>query len=188
MRCDESGCGEIVAIAGDTDLISTFVDEPDGYRGWGYEEVLQPRAVFPAPPLFRAPKDTPSRVRHQIELASQLFWTDLAASVGRLRTAIEETLDDQKIPRDKVAKSGKTVRMDLAERIEVFAASAGDTDSKDALHGLRHIGNLGTHGNSVSQEAFFDAVDVLEDALLGVYERKSIKAKVKKLVDNKGHY
>ncbi len=172
LRCDEEGCAEIVSVAGDTDLVSVYSDDPSGYEGWVYEEALQIRAVFPAPLLLRPPKDTPYKVKHQIRLASQLYWADLAASTGRLRTAVEEMLNNQKVPRDKVAKPGKTIRMDLAERIEVFATSVQGTESKDALHGLRYIGNLGTHGNSVSQEAFFDAVDVLEDVLLGIYEEK----------------
>lgn len=77
--------------------------------------------------------------------------------------------------------------MDLAERIDVYAGTASGADAKDALHGLRYIGNLGTHGGAVSKEALFDAADVLEDVLLGVYEKRSIKAKVNNLKSPKGH-
>ncbi|BCP51745.1 hypothetical protein K32_03620 [Kaistia sp. 32K] len=168
-------------------MVPFYHDEP-GYKGWGYIDHLQPHAVFPAPPLFRPPVDTPSDVQQQLQLAFQLYWVDLAASIGRLRTAVEQMLDDQNIPRDKGSASGKTTRMDLASRIDVFAATANGSDSKDALDALRHIGNLGTHGTAVSDEAFFDAVDVLEDVLLGVYDKKSIKAKITKLNSSKGKY
>ncbi|BBC72365.1 conserved hypothetical protein [Altererythrobacter sp. B11] len=186
MRCDEADCGELVVMAGDTELVTVHVDE-DHYSGWVEDEVLRPRAVFPAPPLFRIPERTPHLVGEQLRLAFQLFWTDFSSAVGRLRTAVELLLDDQKVPREKLTSSGKTARMDLAERIDVYAGTASGADAKDALHGLRYIGNLGTHGGAVSKEALFDAADVLEDVLLGVYEKRSIKAKVNNLKSPKGH-
>jgi hypothetical protein len=183
LKCDESACGEIVAMAGDTQEVEVEDDE----FGWGRMDVLRPRAIFPAPTFFRIPKHVPPAVAQQLRLGFQLFWSDKAASVGRLRTAVELMLDHQKVPKDKL-KNGKVQRMALAERIEVFATSAADDDLKNSLTALRHIGNLGTHGNPVETEALFDAADVLEDVLLGVYEKKSLKAKVKKLTDTKGSY
>ncbi len=98
-------------------------------------------------------------------------------------------LDQQKVPKEMLSqKSGKMVRLDLFDRIALFEKNATGADAAESLHALRHIGNLGTHGSSVSIEALFDAVDVLEDVLLGIYGKKSIKAKAKKLNDTKGDY
>ncbi len=188
LKCDEKHCGEIVSVAGETETVQTEFDEDDGFSGWGLQEVLSLKSVFPAPPLFKISDNTPNGVKKQLRLAFQFFWSDYSTSAGRLRTAVELMLDSQKIPKEKLTKKGKTMRMDLAERIEFFASSATGSDAKEALHGLRYVGNLGTHGSEVSKEALFDACDVLEDVLLGVYEKKSINAKVKKLKDTKGEY
>lgn len=187
MKCDEDKCGEFVFIIGDTDYAQVEAgDEED--HGWAYEEILCLKSAFPPPPLFHIPSKVPQPIQKQLKLAFQFFWGDIPSAIGRLRTAIELMLDQQKVPKEKISKKNKSVRLDLAERIEIFAAATTDDSAKEALHGLRYIGNLGTHGGEVTLEAFFDAVDVLEDVLLGVYEKQSIKAKVKKLVDKKGKY
>lgn len=183
LQCDEPNCGEFVHMIGDTDLVETFVDEVEA---WGLEDVLRARAAFPAPPLFRVNKSIPRTVRAELELAFQLFWSDLAASAGRLRTAVEMMLDQQKVPRKGIDKNGKVFEMKLNDRINAFAKHAQGTDAKDMLHGLRVIGNMGAHGNEVTREDLFDAVDVLEDVLLGIYEKGSIKAKAQKLLGKKG--
>jgi hypothetical protein len=182
LECDEASCGEIVHMIGDTDLVETFVEEVDT---WGLEDVLRVRAIFPAPPLFRVPISVPNKVRNELELAFQLFWSDLSASLGRLRTAVEKMLDDQKIKREGIDKNGDVFEMKLNDRINAFSKLAHGADAKDMLHGLRNIGNMGAHGNEVTREDLFDAIDVLEDVLLGIYEKGSIKAKAQKLLDKK---
>lgn len=182
LSCDETVCGEIVTLAGDTETVEFEIDE-DGFHGWAQEEALRPRSVFPAPPLFRIPTDVPSKVAEQLRLAFQLYWTDLPSCVARLRTSIEVMLDQQGVPKTKMSTSSKPSRMTLHDRIKAFELQSTGVDAADALQALRNVGNLGTHGSHITQETVFDAVDVLEDALLGVYEKKSIKAKAKKLKD-----
>jgi hypothetical protein len=98
-------------------------------------------------------------------------------------------LDQQKVAKEQLnKKTGKMERLTLYNRIVLFERLATGAGTAESLHALRNIGNLGTHGASVSLEALFDAIDVVEDVLLGVYEKKSIKAKVKKLIDTKGDY
>lgn len=183
LKCDERICGEIVNLSGDTD-IHLFVGED----GWEANTLVRPQAAFPPPPLFRVPKDAPEEVKKQVQLASLLYWADLPSSVGRLRAAVEATLDEKGIERTKIAKTGKVVRMDLAERIKVFAETPANAETKDALDSLRIIGNLGTHGEEVAPEAFFDAVDVLDHVLELVYGTAPIKAKIQKLIETKGDY
>lgn len=189
LVCDENGCGEIVHMIGDTTTVEVMLtDAEDGYDGWGIQRVYRPRAAFPPPPLFWVPPTVPHSIRKQLRLAFQMFWADLPASVGRLRTAVELMLDDHQIASEALAKSGKAVHIPLGHRIDAFAATKAGDSLKEPLEALRDIGNLGTHGTSVDKEAYFDAVDVLEDVLLGVYETKSIKAKVAKLKATKGSY
>lgn len=189
LVCDEAKCGETVFMVGDTELAETYVEDEGEYSGWALEEVLRARGIFPAPPLFRIPNGVPFPVAEQLRIAFQMFWTDMPSCVARLRTGVELMLDDQKVAKQQLSKkTGKMVSLNLHDRIGLFESQATGAGAGESLHALRSIGNLGTHGTSVSREALFDAIDVLEDVLLGIYEKKSIKAKAKKLVDTKGDY
>ena len=169
-------------MIGDTGVEQVFLsEEEDGYTGMGLEQFYRPRSLFPAPRLFWTPTTIPLPIRTQLELGFQLFWTDLSASLSRFRTAIELMLDDKGAPKSAINTKGISVRLNLAQRIDKFAQTSADDTLKDQLQALRHIGNLGTHGSSVGTDDYFDAVDVLEDAILGVYEKKSLKSKVAKL-------
>jgi hypothetical protein len=179
LHCDETVCGEIVHIIGDSELVETEVEVSKGDFTWGVEEVLRIQAVFPAPLLFRVSDNVPRMVKQQLQIASQMYWTDVSACVARLRTAVEALLDHQKVPKEKKTNNGKILRMKLKERIEAFT---NGINHQDQLHGLRNIGNLGTHGTSdVTDEDLFDTIDVLEFVLTGIYDTQTINAKAKKL-------
>ena len=167
-------------MLGDTETVETEVEIAPGSHALGLEDVLRIQAVFPPPPLFPISKAVPRAVKAQLLLAFRLYWTDTSACVARLRTTVEALLDDQKVPLERlIPTTGKMHRMNLVERINAFANGAAH---KDQLQGLRNIGNLGTHGgDNVTDEDLFDAFDVLEFVLVGVYERKTITAKAKKL-------
>jgi hypothetical protein len=180
LVCDETRCGEVVHLIGDVDTVEVEEVGVDGQMYWGArEDVLRIRSAFPAPPLFPISKNLPSRVRRELDLAFRLYWADTSACVARLRTAVEAMLDQQKVPKERLDKSGKMRRMDLVERIKAFTVGAAH---EDQLDGLRNIGNLGTHGSEdVDDDDLFDALDVLEFALSGIYDTKSINAKAAKL-------
>jgi hypothetical protein len=98
--------------------------------------------------------------------------------VARLRTAVERLLDHQGIPKERLVK-GKMRRMNLQERIDAFTNGLAH---KEQLQGLRNIGNLGTHGtDDVEADDLFNAIDVLEFALTGIYDAQTINAIAKKL-------
>ncbi len=188
LRCDEPNCGEIVHMVGDTDTVETDVQDEDGQMYWGArEDVLRIRAVFPAPPLFRISDSVPRRVKRQLELAFRLYWIDTSACIARLRTAVEALLDEQKVPKERMLtkgpNAGKMHRMNLEQRIDSFTAGALHNAQ---LQGLRNIGNLGTHGtDDVEEEDLFNAIDVLEFALTGIYDTKTINAKAAQLRSKK---
>jgi hypothetical protein len=182
LGCDEEVCREIVFMIGDTEWVEAEVELPDGQFHHGVEEMLRIQAVFP-PPLFRISEQVPSKVRKQLEIAFRTYWTDGAACVARLRTAVEALLDQQKVPKEHKDKKGKLRRMNLEQRIDAFTSGASH---QDQLQGLRNIGNLGTHGgDDVDDGDLFDAIDVLEFALIGIYDTQTIKAKAQKLAAKK---
>ena len=187
LRCDEKMCGEIVHMIGDTEVVETLASLPGGEEAWGYEDALRIQAVFPAPPLFRISANVPRKVKAQLQIAFRMYWTDTSACVARLRTAVEALLNHQKVPKDRLIKNGKSKgkmrRLDLRERIAAFTSGAVHAGQLD---GLRNIGNLGTHGtDDVEDDDLFDAVDVLEFVLTGIYDTQTINAKAAKLKQKK---
>jgi hypothetical protein len=179
LVCDNHACGEVVAVSGDTDVVGYFVDGPEGSE-YEHSTLLRPKSMFPPPPLFSIPKSVPHLAVVQIKLAFQLFWTDLPSAASRLRTSLELVLDALKVPREVPSQKDTMTRLELFDRILNFANSATDPDSAESMHALRILGNLGTHGEPVPRELFFDALDIYEEALLEIFERKSDKLKAKR--------
>lgn len=186
LKCNKPKCGEFVAVSGETFALHAYDEE----EGNVFFEMKRPRSMFPAPPLFPLSASIPDNIKDQIKLAFQLYWSDLSACASRLRASLELVLDEQKVAKKKKTKKGDFVFLNLSDRIKAYELSAGDTDGAESMNALRVIGNLGTHENSVSTEALFDALDVYEDALLEIYEQKTLKLKAKKakLISKKGKY
>lgn len=183
LCCDEDPCSEIVNMIGDTEVVEAEDELSAGTMGRCLEDVLRIQAVFPAPPFFRVSENVPRPVARELEVAFRMYWTDTSACVARLRTAVERLLDDRKVPKEMKTKKNKVQRMDLKQRIDSFTSGAVHAAQ---LQGLRHIGNLGTHGaNDVTDEDLFDAIDVLEFVLTGIYDTQTITAKAKKLQSKK---
>ena len=181
LICDNTNCGEVVAVSGRAGVehYSHY-----GYDGGpdesGYSTWLQPISMFPAPPLFPIAKTLPRKVKEELELAFQLFWTDRSASTSRLRTSLERVLDDQGVATSEPDKSGKLRRLTLFERIDRFEKGSKDADIAESMTAMRIVGNLGTHGDEVVEGDYFDLLDVYEDALSEIYDQKSAKLKAKK--------
>lgn len=181
LICDQASCGEVVAVSGRAGVEHYcqygYDGEPDdsGYATW-----LQPTSMFPAPPLFPIAKNLPQKVKDELKLAFQLFWTDRSASTSRLRTSLERVLDDQGVATSEPDKSGKLRRLILFERIDRFEKASQDVDIAESMTAMRIVGNLGTHGDEVVEGDYFDLLDVYEDALSEIYDQKTAKLKAKK--------
>jgi Domain of unknown function (DUF4145) len=182
LTCDYSPCGEIVAVGG-----RAGVEEYQEYgdygepTGSGYTTYLKPASMFPAPPLFPIAKSFPQKVQEELQLAFQLFWTDLSASTSRLRTSLERVLDSQGIATTFHDKNGNPKRLSLFDRIDLFEKASMDSDIAESMTALRVVGNLGTHGDEVTKGDYFDLLEVYEDALSEIFEQTTAKLKAKKL-------
>jgi len=179
LKCDEDLCGEIVSVHGDTYWIDDDSEDDEGIPQWSLAEMFRIRGIYPAPPMFPVSKNVPHEVVFELRTAFKLFWVDKSACVARLRTAVERLLDDQSVPKHATAGGGNVKRLDLHSRINLFASGAAHADQ---MHGLRNIGNLGTHGSQdVTPEDLFDALDVLQYVLTGIYDTMTIDAKANRL-------
>ncbi len=182
LKCSDNKCGELVIMAGDTEI----VQEEDEETGLEYASNLHPRSIFPAPPIIAVPEETPRPVRKEVELAFQLFWSDLGASANRLRTSVERLLDDFGIAKTRIdIKSKKRVFRSLASRIDLFKKQ--EPTHGESLDALRHVGNLGTHSD-VSRQSVLAGFAIYEDALAEIYGERSKKVAnlTKKIIKGKG--
>ena len=182
LICSNITCGEVVAVAGTAGVFHLeYFDEHSGHHDGGYQRNLYPKSMYPAPPLFPISAKIPKTVQAQLKLAFQLFWTDLSASTSRLRTSLEFVLDDQEIPKVTKNQNNEDVRLNLQARIDKYEAKYGNADNAESMKALRIVGNLGTHGDEVDRDRYFDLLDVYEVALLEIYEKTSEILKAKKV-------
>ncbi len=182
LTCDNASCGELVAVSGraSVDPYEEYNDEGESIDS-GYNTVLRPVSMFPAPPLFPIPRSFPKKVQEELRLAFQLFWADLSASTSRLRTSLERVLDAKGIATGIPDKNGKLRRLSLFDRIDLFEKASQDTEIAESMTALRVVGNLGTHGDEVTQGDYFDLLEVYEDTLTEIFEQRKAELKAKKL-------
>lgn len=183
MKCSDHECGEVVRVLGDAPLDEDYDEEKNEL---GVSQSLRPRAIYPAPPIITVPNETPPAVLAPLELAFQLYWTDIGASANRIRTSVERLLDNLKIPKSEKTAKNKRRRLTLAERINLFEVK--HTAYGDFLHALRNVGNVGTHA-SADRQAILGAFEIYEESLAQLYgmKNKKLKALAKKLTKQRGH-
>jgi hypothetical protein len=189
LKCSISKCGELVMVIGDTSMVETF-DEEFGHT---LESALQPKSMFPAPHIIKFPEKMPEEVAAELELAFQIFWSDIGACATKIRTSVERLMDHLKVAKfqrvkdpKKPGKPGKLKRIDLYNRIERFIKSTGSVIHQDHLHALRVVGNLGTHQNELTRSSVLEAFEVYEHALDELIGKKSAQiAKIAKKLKSK---
>lgn len=188
LRCDNPKCEEIVTSLGDTSVDRFIVEDDDGSHSWDLMTVLQPRAIFPAPPIITIPKEVAKPIAGEIRKSFGLFWADRDACATKLRKSVEMVLDEFKIPRTTKTKKGKDRYLDLKERIEEFKNI--DPNNHQALNALRNVGNLATHDGGVTLEALLDTFQVYEYALGEIFgkNKANIDKLIQKLISKKGKY
>lgn len=191
FRCSSVKCGEIVAVSGKVSVEPNHDEE----TGWNYEGMLEPRSMYPPPPIIALPTGVPGPVRDELELAFQFYWGDFGACATKVRTSVERLMDHFKVAKFRIAKNpkkpnspGKMKPLDLSARIDKFISATGAVVHKDHLHALRVVGNLGTHKNVLSRIEMLEAFEVYEHALEELIGKKSaqIGKLAKKLTKHAG--
>jgi Domain of unknown function (DUF4145) len=160
-------CGETCAVSGS---FNTFEDFPvDGNQ---FFERCKPTSIHPPPPMIHIPEECPSAVRAEVVAAFSLYWRDLAASLNRIRNALELVLDDLKISKSTVDKvKRKKYRINLHQRIERLRKKRPALkEICDRMMAVKHLGNAGSHpGVKVRADDVFDGFDILERVLQDMY-------------------
>lgn len=133
-------------------------------------------AVLPALPLIVPDDRFPESVVRMANEASSVLWTDPSSAANRVRSAVEELLTLQKVPRT-VTKNGKRTRLSLDARIAKFkAARSKHAEASDLLKAIKWIGNDGSHGRALTAPQVIEAAELLEHALKQIYDKRDLRA------------
>jgi len=178
-KCNNPNCGEIMTIAGQTDLLyaGQFIEDSNengDYTFQGCKISYTVNYINPAPNIFVWPINTPNEVIDIIKESFSLFWVDENSCGNKIRTAIEKLLDSEKVERQILTKNGETKYLDLHQRIEKFKNKNRDVTNR--LLALKWIGNQASHNEfKLDRNELSDAYRILELCLIDLYDKTRVK-------------
>ena len=174
LICKKEGCGEIVNIIGHSVIDLDHTESGESF----IRQYYRPKAFYPAPILILMPKKTPVNIFNLIQSASAVAWSDFNAAANRLRVCAEKLLDELGVSREP--------RDTLDKRIKRLSETSGEHE--ETLTALRHVGNLGSHGEDVTREVLLKSFELFEYMLEELYggRKARIKAIAEELIHTKG--
>jgi hypothetical protein len=165
LKCGHSSCREeavVIGIGGVEDQMTQEGSEPT--------EFFLPRFCLPMPDLIAISQKCPAQIASELRASFALFWADRAAAANRIRGAVESILTHFKIPRRKRTANARFHRLTLDERLKLFTRV--DSASADRLMAIKWFGNTGSHGHAISRDEVLDVLEILEDTLVELFERR----------------
>jgi Domain of unknown function (DUF4145) len=168
-ECRHPPCKQKFAIAG-TGGVGQEYDE-EGVTEW--REYFAPLACHPMPDIIDLPPKCPEEVSNEVRSAFALFWAHPEACAGRIRVALEGLMTHLGVPKERTAKTGKVVHIDLHDRIDIFSLTDAGTGTQ--LMALKWLGNAGSHGRRVSRSDLLDAFEIMEHALVEIIDGRAAK-------------
>lgn len=181
LRCTGQGCGDVVMMAGVTEL-----DEGQDVDGADHIfEVYRPRYVDPAPDMFRIPGDLDEGLRSLLREAFALYWFDQASCLARLRTFVEALLTTFRVPAFVIDKKRKRQRLSLHTRLQVFEKKKPDVAKQ--FKAIKWLGNAGAHAShTITRDDALDAIEIIASALRLLYESERTERLARKITKKKG--
>lgn len=179
LKCD--ACKNAVSCCGTGGYTVEDYHDPEG-NAYEYVEFFAADYFSQPMPLLRLDRRWPKAIREQLNLSFLVFFCDLGAAANHVRSCIEAMLTEREIP--VVTKKG--LRLSLQERIKSFKEI--DAENAERAEALKWIGNIGSHGGTLTRQELFDAYDILEWLLEDVYigHYRSLKKKVEEINQAKG--
>lgn len=171
LRCNNPGCGHVVAVLGTVSFDENYATNPDGSWERDVLSFYTPTAFWEAPPIIRTCPECPGEVVDQLHRSFALYWLDHGACANAIRAAVEAILTERNVPTTMVNRDGKEVRISLHGRIEKFAAS--DSITAELLLVIKLLGNVGSHGDEVTKEDLLDAYDIVEHVIDTLYSTRA---------------
>jgi hypothetical protein len=173
LKCSQPDCGEEVAITGKGSLEPHFTGEPEAWEDEDdyCTESITPLFCWPMPDMFQLPQKCPTEVKEELRAGFRLFWSDQAASAGRIRISLERLMDHFNVRKTYADCKGKVRRLDLHGRIKEFPRA--DAVPRKLLMALKWLGNTAVHQGSVSLNDLLDAFEILEYLLAKLFDEPS---------------
>jgi hypothetical protein len=173
MKCPE--CKEPVGVSGRY-KVTEAIDESvrEGEPALYYFKEFRPEFFTESPQIFRLPSVAPAGVLEDLTASFRLFWGDTEACGNRIRSAVENLLNDQGVRRTNQGKGGKRIRLSLHSRIVEFRNRQRELGN--ALMAVKWIGNAGSHTQSLTRDDLLDGYNLLDHVLEELYvnRRKQI--------------
>jgi hypothetical protein len=166
LKCGESACCDEAVILG-----LGGVELEQTHEGWGEAKYFSPRFCLPMPDLISIPQNCPSPIASELRAGFALYWADRAASANRIRAAIERVMDYFRIPRRRKTSNGKFDRLSLHKRLELFEKV--DKVVSRRLTAVKWFGNTGSHEREITRDEVLDALEIMEDALIELFEQRT---------------
>lgn len=166
LKCGHISCGDEAVIVG-----LGGVEEQQTQEGWEETKYFSPKFCLPMPDLISIPEKCPSPVASELRAGFALYWSDSAATANRIRAAVERIMDHFRIQRRRRKTNGKFRRLSLQERLELFEKA--ETTISKRLIAVKWFGNTGSHERDVTRDEVLDALDILEDSLIELFEQRT---------------
>jgi len=183
LNCSNQACREKSVVCGSY-RVASYIDQDTGAP---YAvEVYQPDFIKPAPDLFPIPDNCPDNIKRDMRTAFSLYWSDLDATGNRLRTAVESLLSYLKVRKRVKKANGKYHYLSLHDRILEYHPRNPDVGEK--LLAIKWLGNIGSHGNGLSNEDLIDDFEMIQYAFDELFEkdRERLSRMAKEIIKRKG--
>ncbi len=169
--CDRAHCGETSYVSG-----SGCVDQRYDYEGHiEHYNSFRIHTFYPAPQLIGIPENVPFEVEDLLSKSFSLYWVDISAAANALRAALEALLNELQVPNSRVNAEGKTVRIYLHHRLEIWGKT--HKDYAELCLALKEVGNLGSHGETVRSSHYFGSLEIFQHVLTQLYENNAERMK-----------
>lgn len=169
--CNNGDCSEVAFVSGRGGAEQGYIDQGE----IGYYDYCRIETIFPAPNLIPIPEEAPYEIKTLLKKCFALYWVDTSAAANAMRASLEALMDEMKIPSSQPTKAGKVVTLNLHSRIELWSAT--HQDYADLCLALKEVGNLGSHGETVSDKHFFGALEIYSHVLQQLFENSAAKMK-----------
>lgn len=171
LTCSRGECENVVAVCGRFEQGPDWDKNGDDFTA----DYCFPSFFYPTLPIFRVPRECPTKISEEIHRAFAVYWCDVPACLNHIRTSVEGLLTHLKVRRSVLTKKGKRHRLSLNERIELLMPKYDGF--KKALHALQWLGNAGSHSSHVVSNDALNGFALLEDVLNELFVKHSTTLK-----------
>lgn len=171
LVCQNEECREVCTVSGVTSNDFSVYEGRNGEPVQELTKTFHPRFFNPPIPIFRVSQKVPDKIRVTIFQSFSLYWVDHLACANRIRSVIEQILNNRKVKRYSVGKNGKRIPLALHHRIDLFEKK--EEQIAKSLMAIKFIGNEGSHDGSINKFDLLDAYDILCHCLEEIYDERT---------------